>query len=67
MDPVEVNVSMPLPDTSEQTTEPSNPSTVVIAQPQSGPGEAVTADLLERVRLLEEKLALTERTAQDAQ
>jgi hypothetical protein len=63
---VTTTVVTPLPDTSEPTTEPSNPLTVVIAPSPSGSGEATTADLLERVRLLEEKLALTERTAEAA-
>jgi hypothetical protein len=64
---LEVNVDMQNPASSEQTTEPSNPLTVVTVPQHSGAGEAVTADLLERVRLLEEKLAQTERIAQDAQ
>ena len=61
-----VVVTTPQPAISAPTTEPSPPLTVVLATPPSGTGDATTADILERVRLLEEKLASTERTAEAA-
>jgi hypothetical protein len=63
---VVTTVVTPPPEVLEPTTEPSNPLTVLIAPSPSDVGEATTADLLARVRQLEEKLALTERTAEAA-
>ena len=62
---VTVEVQPPL-DSSPPPTEASSPSTVVIAPQPSTDGSATIADLLERVRLLEQQSTATESLAKDA-
>lgn len=62
---VTVEVQPPL-DSSPPPTEASSPSTVVIVPQPSTDGSATIADLLERVRLLEQQSTATESLAKDA-
>jgi hypothetical protein len=51
---VSVEVALP-PDSGPPTTDHTSPSPVVVVSPTAPSGDATTADLLARVRALEEK------------